>query len=112
MTSIGSSSSVDCAIEIFKPHSEFRLQNRALKYRSYFKAKEMKVVLMYMFPRIFCLCMSVINLVDSHAEKIFDRNGLRKKCSIRCQILCSRNWLSAFSRKIVFPSSQGLIQLI
>ena len=53
MTLNGSSSSVDCAIEIFKPPNEFKRRLRALKYRSYFEANEMKVFLLYLFPIIF-----------------------------------------------------------
>ena len=49
----GSISSVDCAIEIFRPPNEFKRRIRALKYRSYFKANEMKVFLLYLFPIIF-----------------------------------------------------------
>ena len=45
------------------------------------------------------LCRSVIILVNSNREIIFDLGGLRKKYSIRCQISGSKNMLVQFHEK-------------
>ena len=45
---------------------------------------------------------SVSILVDSESARIFDLDGLRKKYSCRCQILRSKEFRYAVSRKVFF----------
>ena len=52
-----------------------------------------------LFKCIEGLCRSVIILVGSNREVIFDLGGLRKKYLIRCQISGSKNMLVQFHEK-------------
>ena len=54
---------------------------------------------------------SVSILVGSESEGIFDRDGLRKKYSCRCQILHSKECRCAVSRKVFFNLVKGLCNL-
>ena len=54
---------------------------------------------------------SVSILVVSESAGIFDLGGLRKKCSCRCQILRSKEFRYAVSRKVFFNLVKDLCKL-
>ena len=53
---------------------------------------------------------SVTVRVQSEGERIFDPAGIRKKCSIRCQILRSKTRYIVFQHKLVFNLVKGLFK--
>ena len=63
-----------------------------------------------LFKRYDVLCKSVKILEVSNAERILELRGLRKKYSIRCQILGSRNKINVFSRKMFFSVVRDLFE--
>ena len=54
---------------------------------------------------------SVSILVGSESAGIYDLGGLRKKYSCRCQILRSKEFRCAVSRKVFFNLVKGLCKL-
>ena len=53
---------------------------------------------------------SVTVRVQSEGERIFDPAGIRKKCSMRCQILRSKTRYIVFQHKLVFKLVKGLFK--
>ena len=64
-----------------------------------------------LFKWIEGLCRSVIILVGSNRDVIFDLGGLRKKYSIRCQISGSKNMLVQF-HEVTFNVVKDLFKWI
>ena len=58
-----------------------------------------------------CWNRSVSILVGSESEGIFDLGGLRKKYSCRCQVLRSKEFRYAVSRKVFFNLVKDLFKL-
>ena len=63
-----------------------------------------------LFKWVELLCRSVIILVGSETEIIFDMGHLRKKYLTRCQILSSEMLLRSFMKSDL-QSCQGVVQM-
>ena len=50
--------------------------------------------------------------VNYERERIFDLGGIRKKCSIRCQISRSKTWYIVFQHKLLFNLFKDLFKWI
>ena len=50
--------------------------------------------------------------VNYERERIFDLGGIRKKCSIRCQISRSKTWYIVFQHKLLFNLVKDLFKTI
>ena len=96
----------------YEKSTQYVVRFRAQKYACAFSWKVTFNVVKDLFKWIEGLCRSVIILVGSNREIIFDPGVLRKKYSIRRQISGSKKYACAISWKVTFNVVKDLFKWI